>query len=350
MSQTSSAAAEQSWDDPSLDPRLVGFLRARWGATAALLRIEALAGDASTRRYFRIHEGPASVILALYPQPWEPGPIPFLDVQHLLANWGLPVPAVLACDRERGVMLLSDLGDDSLQERLRTADARERETLYAQALHQLEHLQHAAAGWPERQAECYRLAFDVPKLRFELDFFVRHFLIGLRGSELDDGERNALDAGFELLCAEIASWPRVLCHRDFHSRNLILHQGTLHWIDFQDARLGPAVYDLASLLRDAYVTLDEDFIAARVEEFRRLARPSESRAEFVRRFEWACVQRNLKALGTFGYMTTVHGKRVYHGYVAPTLQHLRRNLGRHAAFDGLRHVLGRHLPELEQTP
>lgn len=347
MSSTSSAVAGQAWDDPLLDARLVSFLRERWGATAALLRIESLAGDASTRRYFRVHEGPTSAILALYPQPWEPGPIAFLDVHRLLSNWGLPVPDVQACDRGRGIMLLSDLGDDSLQERLRTADAREREALYAQALHQLEHLQRAAAGWPERQAECYRLAFDVPKLRFEMDFFVRHFLLGLRGCELNDAERNELDAAFHRLCGEIASWPRVLCHRDFHSRNLIVHQGTLHWIDFQDARLGPSVYDLASLLRDAYVTLDEGFIAARVEEFRRLAQASTGRAEFERRFEWACVQRNLKALGTFGYMTTVHGKRVYHAYVAPTLAHVRRNLERHAALAGLRQVLGRHIPELE---
>ncbi len=229
---------------------------------------------------------------------------------------------------------------------MRTADDAERERIYAQTLHQLDHLQRTAAGWPERRAECFSLAFDVPKLRFELDHFVAHFLCGLRGRRLSDDDRNALDAAFAALCAEIASWPRVLCHRDFHARNLFLHRGAPAWIDFQDARLGPATYDLASLLRDAYVTLPEDFIEARAEEFRRLALPALDRAAFARCFDWTCVQRNLKALGTFGFMTTVRGKDVYLQYVAPTLQHLARCLRRHAEWDSLRRVLSGHVEEL----
>ena len=109
-------------------------------------------------------------------------------------------------------------------------------------------------------------------------------------------------------------------HRDFHSRNLMSHQDALYWIDFQDARMGPAHYDLASLLRDSYVELDEEFVADLAEEFRQRAVPGESRDTFLRRFELMSIQRNLKALGTFGYMGAVRGSRVYLPYIPRTLE------------------------------
>lgn len=342
MSDLAAAASEAA---PELvDPRLRGFLAERFGSSPPDLA--PLAGDASTRAYFRAARGSETFIVALYPEPLPDGRLPFLDVQALLAAWDLPVPEVLACDRARGVMLLSDLGDLSLQEFMRTADGAERERVYTRAIEQVGRMQRAATAWPERDAECFRLAFDVPKLRFELDFFVTHFLCGLRARPLLDTEREALSRGFDELCAAIASWPRVLCHRDFHARNLLLHGGDLAWIDFQDARQGPATYDLASLLRDAYVTLPDDFIAEQAERFRRAALPEVDAATFARRFDWTCLQRNLKALGTFGYMAGVRGKDVYLQYVAPTLRHVARTLPRHPEWAGLRRVLAGHVEEL----
>jgi hypothetical protein len=190
------------------------------------------------------------------------------------------------------------------------------------------------------------VAFDIEKLSWELHYFEKHFLEGLRGCDLSVEDRATLAEGFHRLAAEIASWPRVLCHRDFHSRNLMLHKSTLYWIDFQDARLGHASYDLASLLRDSYVSLPEELVAALVEEFRRRTAPDEAPGAFERRFELMSVQRNLKALGTFGYMTVVRGTDVYLPYVPGTLQHARRNLARHPELRELRRVLARHLEEL----
>jgi aminoglycoside/choline kinase family phosphotransferase len=137
-----------------------------------------------------------------------------------------------------------------------------------------------------------------------------------------------------------------LCHRDFHSRNLMRHRGVLYWIDFQDARMGPATYDLASLLRDSYVDLSPEFVAERVEEFRQRALPGESRDAFQRRFDLTSVQRNLKALGTFGYMATVRGIPVYLQYIPRTLQHAAHNLRRYPELSGLQRVLARHVEEL----
>jgi aminoglycoside/choline kinase family phosphotransferase len=137
----------------------------------------------------------------------------------------------------------------------------------------------------------------------------------------------------------------VLCHRDFHSRNLMSHADKLYWIDFQDSRLGPATYDLASLLRDSYVDLEEEFVADRAEEFRQRALPGEPRETFARRFELVSVQRNLKALGTFGYMATVRQNPIYLQYVPRTLVNARRNLLRHSELAGLHRVLARHVEE-----
>jgi aminoglycoside/choline kinase family phosphotransferase len=217
--------------------------------------------------------------------------------------------------------------------------------LYRQALDQLVVLQRESVSVPQR-ADCFQIAFDFEKLSWELHFFWKHFLEAYRRRDLSVEDRAQVADGFHRLCHEIASWPRVLTHRDFHSRNLMSYGEQLYWIDFQDARMGPATYDLASLLRDSYVDLDEEFVADRAEEFRQRAVPGESRDTFRRRFELMSIQRNLKALGTFGYMSAVKGNAVYLPYIPRTLANLRRNLARYPEFDGLWRALARHLEEL----
>jgi aminoglycoside/choline kinase family phosphotransferase len=265
-------------------------------------------------------------------------------VGAVMAEWGLPVPKVQAVDAALGMILLEDLGNCSLQERLRSCAASEREALYREAAADLGVLQRASVATP-RAEECFQLAFDVEKLIWELDFFRQHFLCGLRARRLSPEDGAELATGFERLCGEIASWPRVLCHRDFHSRNLMWHEGRLRWIDFQDARMGPDTYDLASLLRDSYVELDEGFVSERLEAFRASVAPHESRPSFLRRFELTAIQRNLKALGTFGYQATQRGNSAYLEYVPRTLRHARRNLLRYPELNGIWAVLARHLEE-----
>jgi hypothetical protein len=326
-----------------LDPRVAEFLAARLMAPPQ--EVAPLSGDASTRRYFRVGRDGATAVLALYPEPFDIAQLPFALVHALLAAWGLPVPAILGGDGARGVLLQEDLGDTTLQEALRTGTAAETLDLYREALDQLVRLQAQSARGPH-QAACFEVAFDIEKLAWELHYFEKHFLEGHRGCSLSVQDRSTLAEAFHRISEEIASWPRVLCHRDFHSRNLMLHRGTLYWIDFQDARMGPATYDLASLLRDSYVDLPEDLVADLLEAFRQKAAPGEARDTFLRRFELTCVQRNLKALGTFGYMATVRGNDVYLPYIPRTLAHARRNLARHPELSALRGVLAHHIEEL----
>ena len=344
---TPSAAAQRG--DGRTDAQAVSLLREhlveQQGPGAEATEIAPLFGDASTRRYFRLRQGDETAIAALYPEPFDPEQMPFLEVRALLEGYGLPVPRVQGVDAARGILVLEDLGDLTLQEGLRGTTAREREVLYREALDQLARLQRESTKG-RRRAACFQVAFDIEKLSWELHYFLKHFVEGLRGADLTAEDRATLGGAVHRLCEEIASWPRVLCHRDFHSRNLMRHKGALYWIDFQDARLGPATYDLASLLRDSYVDFEEEFVADRAEEFRQRALPGESREVFQRRYELTSVQRNLKALGTFGYMATVRGNPVYLQYVPRTLAHARRNLLRHPELVGLHRVLAAHIEEL----
>lgn len=324
-----------------VEPRVEAFLEER----QLHPEIEALSGDASTRRYYRLREGGRGCVLALHPEPFEPDALPFVVIRALLDGYGLPVPRILDRDGARGILLLEDLGDTTLQQALASASPAQREDFYREATAAIARLQREAARGPQR-AGCFGIAFDIEKLSWELHYFVKHFVEGLRGSDLSVEDRATLSEAIHQLCKEIASWPRVLCHRDFHSRNLMLQGGALYWIDFQDARMGPASYDLVSLLRDSYVDLPEELVAERAEEFRQLALPGEARDVYARRFELMAVQRNLKALGTFGYMKTVRGTAVYEPYVPRTLAHARRTLARHPELLGLHRVLARHIEEL----
>jgi N-acetylmuramate 1-kinase len=321
------------------------YLEQRRKDESGRLRAVPLSGDASTRRYFRVSGEDHAYVLALYPEPFDPATSTFLVVGSLLEAYGLPLPRVVDVDGARGIVLQEDLGDCTLQEALRDCGAGRAREMYQEAVGALARLQREAAQGPQA-AECFRIAFDIEKLSWELHYFQKHFLEGLRGCDLGVEDRATLSEAFHQLSREIASWPRVLCHRDYHSRNLMLHAGQLHWIDFQDARMGPAVYDLASLLRDAYVDVAEDELDELAERFRQQALPEEPREVFRHRFDLTCVQRNLKALGTFGYMKTVRGSDVYLPYVPRTLAHARRNLSRYPGLEPLWRTLARHLPEL----
>ncbi len=342
-------SAEETKDGGAAEAALTlvrDYLAARRPGDADRLQVRPLSGDASTRRYYRLSDHGRPYVVALYPEPFDAETLSFLSVRELLEAYGLPVPAVVDVDGTRGIVLQEDLGDCTLQQALTSSDGARVVAMYREAVDSLGRLQCEAARGAQK-AECFRIAFDIEKLSWELHYFLKHFLEGHRSCELSVEDRSTLSEAFHLLAQEIASWPRVLCHRDYHSRNLMLHLDRLYWIDFQDARMGPATYDLASLLRDAYVDVDEELQDELKERFRQQAAPDEPREVFRRRFDLMCVQRNLKALGTFGYMTAVRRNPIYLPYMPRTLAHARRNLSRYPDLERLWRTLARHVPELD---
>jgi aminoglycoside/choline kinase family phosphotransferase len=315
---------------------------------ASRATIVPLTGDASDRRYFRalVRDEPSQVI-AVHPGPIEFAKLPFVNVCELLASMPVPVPRILGHADPLGVIALQDLGDVTLQAHLGAASPTEHAALYRQAVELIETLQRRGAELASPKYVPYSIAFDVEKLTWELQFFTKHFLEAYRGAALTAATRDALAEEYQAIVEELAAEPRVLCHRDYHSRNLMLSDGALYIIDFQDARMGPDTYDLVSLLRDSYMDFTERQVEELIAYFLALRRNrSESADEFRRRFDLMALQRNLKALGTFGFQTTSRRNPVYIQYMPRTLTYARANLERYPRFGRLRELLAEHLEEL----
>lgn len=297
------------------------------GAGLAAGEIVALTPDASTREYFRIPWKRGTAIAAVYPEPFDPEIHPFLDVSRLFKEAGLPVPEIFDVDALNGIIVQEDFGDRQLRRFFESGTEDEREALVEQAVSLIADIQSATRLATERNSIACRLAFDEAKLSWELDYFFEHYFKSLRREELKHGEEAQLRAELNDLAAELAARPRVLCHRDFHSSNLMVDaKKRLRIIDYQDARMGPASYDLVSLLMDRQTGLPS---MAEVRE-RRLFFLEERRSrgldaidpdEFASEFRLMTVQRCLKAVGTFSYQTAVAGRgEVYAHFINPMLR------------------------------
>ena len=327
--------------------RVDAYLR-RTGIGATGAPVVELPGDASDRRYVRVQApNGATRILLVHQGPVEPATLPLLNVARLFTRLSIPVPAVLDTADDLGILALEDLGDVTLYAFLRTATDAERRTLYQEAVELIVRLQHRGRDLASPDYLPFTRAFDEEKLVSELAFFAEHYLGACRGTLPSPAVRKALDGEFHILARELADEPRVLCHRDYHSRNLMLYDGRLHVIDFQDARLGPDTYDLVSLLRDCYVSLPSSFVDGMVAHYHSHAgttNPSDS--IYLERFDRMSVQRHLKALGTFGYQAAVVGQTAYLDDVPRTLGYLVDVFRRRAGFDRLRTLLVPYIPEL----
>ena len=310
-------------------------------------RVVPLTGDASDRRYFRVQPaaGPAFV-MAVHAEPFDVKKLPFLNVADLFATMGVPVPAVLGHAADLGVLALEDLGDVTLQANLGSATEEEHARLYREAVGIIELIQRRGAELKSIKYLPYQISFDSTKLMWELEFFFRHFLEGYRGVTVSPAERQALTEEFTTIVDELSAEPTVLCHRDYHSRNLMVRDGKLFVIDFQDARMGPDTYDLVSLLRDSYVHFPERTVNELIAYFLALRGAREDAGVFKERFDLMALQRNLKALGTFGYQTLARGNTVYIQYMPRTLAYVQANLARHDRFSRLHDILGRNIEEL----
>ncbi|HYS25775.1 MAG TPA: phosphotransferase [Vicinamibacterales bacterium] len=321
------------------------------GLTTRVVKVVPLTGDASDRRYLRVllRDEPAQV-LAVHPGPIDFAALPFVNVAKLLSEMPVPVPRILGHSDELGVIALQDLGDVTLQAHVGAASPAQHAALYRQAVTFIDTLQRRGAELASPDYIPYRISFDVEKLTWELQFFTKHFLEAYRGAQIAPAAREALAAEYAAIAGELAGEPGVLCHRDYHSRNLMLHDGSLYIIDFQDARLGPDTYDLVSLLRDSYIDFTESQVEGLIAFFLALregrqAAPNDPE-EFRRRFDLMALQRNLKALGTFGFQTTSRQNTVYIQYIPRTLNYARANMLRYPRFARLRGLLGQYLDEL----
>lgn len=308
------------------------------------LSITPMPGGASTRRYLRVatEGGP---FVAMFVPDATPEEVtnagsggasarwPFLEVHDLLRARGVRVPRLHGEDCEAGLVLLEDLSDDTLAAFLDRAPAR-REEVYRLAITDLARAQVALADLPGASIVGTR-AFDETLLRWELDHF-REWGLDARGRALAPDDRAAFDGIADRLARRIAAWPRGFVHRDYQSKNLMVQVGSgpdrpleIVWIDFQDALLGPRVYDLVALLNDSYQDLDAAFVAARIADYADAAGlDAAARAELSRQFDLMTVQRKLKDAGRFVFIDQVKKNPSFLVFIEPSLAKVRRALSR----------------------
>lgn len=320
-----------------LPRRMVDFLVQKGAAGSGGIRTVSLEGDASDRRYVRlILEGSGegeqvSYVLMQLSGPWEPTgaqtELPFVNIARHLREKGIPVPRVFVDASKEGCVLLEDVGGITLERYLERRPPRERRRSYESAVEMLVQMQSRASRASSRPCYALTYSFDTETFFRELCFFREHALEGLRGHEMSLEERRELDKHFRRLCAEVAEYPQVFTHRDYHSRNLMVQGDRLTILDFQDARIGPITYDLASLLKDSYVSLALEEQETLIAHYRELAQgvgvPCPGDEEFKRAFLRTGLQRNLKAIGTFAYQSVVKGVDRYLAYIPNTVRSAR---------------------------
>ena len=330
---------------PPLPKRLREFIRQELGSNPSQESITPLLGDASTRRYFRyVSDKKESYILTAYPEPFEPETFTYLQMHTLFSELGLPVPELITLDGTLGIVLQEDLGNETLFHRLERASAEERRQLIRCAIDYLIRLQRHGAAALKPDYEACRLALDEAKLGQELSFFREHYLEGYRG--LSSAGEAALVQEFSTLVTELARSPRLLCHRDYQVRNLMLKQDRLYVIDFQDARMGPSSYDLVSLLKDS-IQLKPEELKAQIDYYLAEAGQDGDLEWFSREFELMSIQRLLKALGTYGYQIMARGrKETYAPYIEGSLQRASLSLQAVSGFPYIRSVVERELGAL----
>lgn len=308
----------------SATDRLLNFLEAQGvdHGTAAT-QVVPLTPDASTRNYFRIPWKKGEAVAAVYPEAFDPDFHPYLDVTNLFLASDIPVPEVYSVDGGSGIIVQEDLGDQQLCRLYETASQEHCEDYKERAISIIARIQKATDKAHELKSISSRLAFDEAKLSWELDFFVEHYFQSLRGETLRHAEAAELKAELNDIAAELSAAPRVLCHRDFHTANLMVDsKDDLRVVDHQDARMGPASYDLVSFL------LDRQPVPPSLAELRahRLHLLEERRQqgldpldpdEFAREFRLMTIQRGLKAVGTFSYQTAINGRGAFYAHFIP---------------------------------
>jgi aminoglycoside/choline kinase family phosphotransferase len=324
------------------------------GAPVGKIICKPLAGDASDRKYYRISfqmgessEPPKSMILMQLQEPHPGHENDFTRTLKFLKTLGLPAPELFQYQSKKGLLFLEDLGGHTLEDWIRD-HPEDKETFYRQAVDLLVRLHHLATKNISAECPAFHLNFDVEKLMWEMDFMLEHYVKGLHQSHLNDQEIAKMRGHFLTLCQTLAKQEPIFTHRDFHSRNMMVKNGDLVLLDFQDARMGPCQYDLVSLLKDSYVPLDENFRNELIERYilgkEKVENRPVDRQEFHQIFDLMSIQRNLKAVGTFAFQAVAKENRRYLEYIPNTLAYVLQTLASRPDLKEMRATLVNNLP------
>jgi len=320
-------------------------------------KVVGLYGDASYRRYFRVFlddgtfiamkmpEGASSVSEEITNYEGELGELPYINVARYLSSIGANVPKVISPLLRCGVLILEDLGDVlfyALADSAKGSGSSDRLAhIYLEAVGLLAWLKDRAV--PSDGCIAFKRSFDERLLNWEFYHFLEYGVEARFGIEVPRTTKEEFVRITRLISSEISRMDYIFTHRDFQSRNLMQKDGRLYMLDFQDALLGPEVYDLVSLLRDSYVVLDSELVERLIREyasFRNLD-PERIREEFY----LITIQRKLKDAGRFVYIEKVKGNPAYLRYIAPSLLYVKDALEKVPRYSPLKGLLLDLLPE-----
>jgi NDP-sugar pyrophosphorylase family protein/aminoglycoside/choline kinase family phosphotransferase len=282
----------------------------------------------SDRRYFRVqHDRRTAVLMECHPE--DPDFERHLAYTGFFARHTVPVPALFWADKANKRALFEDLGDTSLYAYLKLPhDDRSIEKVYRSVLQSLVTI-HARAT--DHVHECPLLAariFDYDYFRWETTYVLDRFVAGLR--KLEVKHRAALDEGLHRLAQRADAEPKGVIHRDFQCQNIMIHAGVPRIIDYQGARMAPPAYDIASMLWDPYYRLDdrvrERLLAYYLGEMHAHRRPTFDEKTFLESLVACRLQRHMQALGAYGFLAEVKGKKYFLKHVPEALKLLREDV------------------------
>ncbi|WCM50935.1 phosphotransferase [Pseudomonas sp. WJP1] len=292
-----------------LDEQLaILFAQQGWGAVPPAT-LTAASSDASFRRYFRWEGAGRSLIVMDAPPPQE-NCKPFVDIAFLLAKSGINVPKIYAEDLERGFLLLNDLGNKTYLDVIDSANA---DDLFKDALQALLAFQQLPMVAPLP-------SYDVALLRRELELFPEWYVKHELGIEFDAAQQVLWQQVSDLLIDSALAQPKVLVHRDYMPRNLMLSEPNPGVLDFQDAVYGPVTYDVTCLFKDAFLSWPEERVRGWLENYWQQAAALDIPVQpdfedFLRASDLMGVQRHLKVIGIFARICHRDGKPRYLGDV-----------------------------------
>ena len=351
--------------DP-ITQRIADKVPAAFGPGASLTSLAPLAGDASSRRYYRarlsgagapptmiVMELPAGSALPLSSEElaiFKDGPkeLPFLNMHRFLTAIGVNVPKLFGQWESDGLLFLEDLGDTALWDRVQGLAESEVIAWYRKALDELLNLQFRGTAARDQRCIAFQQRFDAPLYMWEFEHFIEWGLEKRPGGKIAKVSTDALRRVFSEIAATLDRQPAYLNHRDYHSWNLMIHEDNVRVIDFQDALLAPAQYDLASLLNDRITdSVIQPDIEARLVRyfFERKCELEKQHADFDQFsdiYRLSAIQRDLKVVGRFYYLDIVKGKPGYMKFVPPTVRRLQRNLAETAQTQSIRPLLLEH--------
>ncbi|MDB5983837.1 MAG: aminoglycoside phosphotransferase [Pseudomonas sp.] len=289
------------WLDEQL-PAL--FIAQGWGAVPPAT-LTAASSDASFRRYFR-WEGAGRTFIVMDAPPPQENCKPFVDIADLLSKSGINVPKIYAEDLKRGFLLLNDLGRKTY---LDVMDAQNADVLFADAL-------DALLAYQQLPMDAPLPSYDVALLRRELELFPEWYVRRHLGVDMDAAQLALWQRVSDRLIDSALAQPKVLVHRDYMPRNLMLSEPNPGVLDFQDAVYGPVTYDVTCLFKDAFLSWPEERVHGWLQSYwlaaGKVGIPVQARFEdFLQASDLMGVQRHLKVIGIFARICHRDGKPRY---------------------------------------